>query len=353
MSRNSVTYGAVVKLTIFAGASVLVTGLLVMIMGNYGFGSTRSYRAEFANASMLASGDDVRVAGVVVGSVKNVELVDETFAEVEFAVSDDLTLTRATTAEIRYANLIGDRYVALEEGQPSAEPLPDDALIPRERTQPALDLGVLFNGFRPLFAALSPEDVNELSLNLVRTLQGEGGTVESVLAHTASLTSTLADRDQLIGRVVDNLDEVLGTVDSRNAELDVLLTEVRRWAGGLARDRKAIGSSIASLGDLTRTTADLLNEGRPSIQGNIAELRALATTLSSPENKKMLDKFLRTLPGILEDQARTASYGSWYNFYLCSYTGRITLPVLSGPGAEQLQQELNDLTFHSSAARCR
>ena len=47
---------------------------------------------------------------------------------------------------------------------------------------------------------------------LVETLQGQGGTLESVFASTGSLTSTLADRDQLIGQVIDNLNTVLGTI---------------------------------------------------------------------------------------------------------------------------------------------
>jgi phospholipid/cholesterol/gamma-HCH transport system substrate-binding protein len=54
----------------------------------------------------------------------------------------------------------------------------------------------------------------------------------------------------------------------------------------------------------------------------------------------------------MTDQTRTGTYGSWYNYYLCDFRGRILLPALKGPGVDQLQRELNSLAFHSRAARC-
>ncbi len=178
MSRNSTTIGAGVKLGIFSVASLLVTGLLVAIMGNIGFGAGEEYKAVFSNASMLQEGDDVRIAGVNVGDVKSVEHYQRNNAVVTFQVKDDINLTSASKAEIRFLNLVGDRYMALEQGADSdAQPLEANGTIPIENTSPALDLTVLFNGFQPLFQALRPDQVNELSLNLVQVLQGEGGTV--------------------------------------------------------------------------------------------------------------------------------------------------------------------------------
>ena len=210
MSRNSTTISAGIKLGIFTIVSVLVTGLLAAIMGNIGFGSGTTYKAVFSNASMIEKGDDVRVAGVSVGEVKKVEHYDRTEALVTFRVKSGVPLTTASRAEIRFLNLVGDRYLALEEGADAdAKALEAGDTIPIEQTKPALDLTVLFNGFQPLFQALNPKQVNDLSMNLVQVLQGEGGTVQGLLEKTASLTNTLADRDELIGSVVDNLGETL------------------------------------------------------------------------------------------------------------------------------------------------
>ncbi|MGH3306827.1 MAG: MlaD family protein, partial [Nocardioides sp.] len=223
--RNATTISAGVKLGIFSVASILVTGLLVAIMGNIGFGAGEEYKAVFSNASMLQEGDDVRIAGVNVGDVKSVDHYERTNAVVTFQVKDEINLTTASHAEIRFLNLVGDRYMALQRGSDSdAQPLEPDGTIPIENTSPALDLTVLFNGFQPLFQALRPDQVNELSLNLVQVLQGEGGTVASLMEKTASLTNTLADRDQLIGEVITNLTQTLDTVDQRREQLGQLIT---------------------------------------------------------------------------------------------------------------------------------
>ena len=139
--------------------------------------------------------------------------------EVTFNVDSDRPLAVSTQAPIRYRNLVGQRYVALTEGAGSGRALTEDGTIPLEQTQPALDLTVLFNGFKPLFAALYPQDVNAFAFEIIQMLQGEGGNVNTLLAHTASLTSTLADRDEVIGRTINNLNAVLGTVDERDDQL--------------------------------------------------------------------------------------------------------------------------------------
>jgi phospholipid/cholesterol/gamma-HCH transport system substrate-binding protein len=355
VSRNSTTIAAGIKLGIFTLASVLVTGLLAVIMGNFGFGSQTTYHAIFSTASMLQKGDDVRVAGVSVGEVKDVEHYDRTGALVTFKVASDVPLTTASHAEIRYLNLVGDRYLALEEGADAdAEPLEDGGTIPIAQTRPALDLTVLFNGFQPLFQALNPQQVNDLSMNLVQVLQGEGGTVQGLLAKTASLTNTLADRDQLIGHVVDNLTQTLQTVDSRHQQLNDLVIGLKNWMADLARDRHVIGSSIDNISDLTVVVADLLRQGRPLVKSDVAKLRRLATLLNEPKNRANLTDLLDRLPESMTDQTRTGTYGSWYSYYICGFSGRITLPAgLSAlPGVKQLLGQLNHLDFHSTAPRC-
>src|SRR3954470_24654206 len=116
-----------IKLLVFTVVSLLVTGLLAAIMGNFGFGAGSEYRAVFSNASMLKKGDDVRVAGVSVGEVKKVEHYKRTMAVVTFKVKSDVPLTTTSRAEIRYLNLVGDRYLALEAGDQNGDALPDDA----------------------------------------------------------------------------------------------------------------------------------------------------------------------------------------------------------------------------------
>jgi phospholipid/cholesterol/gamma-HCH transport system substrate-binding protein len=353
--RQAVTVSAGIKLGIFTIVSVLVTGLLAAIMGNIGFGSGTEYQAIFTTASMLEKGDDVRVAGVSVGEVKKVEHHERNHALVTFRVKSDVPLTTASRAEVRFLNLVGDRYLALEAGaDKGAERLEAGDTLPIDQTSPALDLTTLFNGFKPLFQALQPEQVNELSMNLVQVLQGEGGTIQGLLQKTASLTSTLADRDQLIGQVIDNLNTTLATVSSRSEQVTQLVVELEGWMSDLAADRKLIGSSLSNISDLTVEVAGLLRGARPVLKSDVAQLRQLAKLLNKKKNRDVIVELVDRLPESMTDQTRTGTYGSWYSYYVCGFSGRITLPLSLGdiPGVNQLTKLLNRLEFHSTAPRC-
>ena len=355
MNARDTTFAvAAIKLTIFTLVSLLVTGVLVAIMGGFGLGSQTEYKAVFTSASELTSGDDVRIAGVVVGKVKDVKIHHRNQALVTFKVKDGVPLTRDSRASVRFLNLIGDRYMSLSEGKAGAPRLGAGDTLPVDRTTPALNLTELFQGFQPLFAALRPEDVNKLSLNLIQVLQGEGGTVQELLSNTASLTNTLADRDQLIGDVISNLTTLMTTVDDHHQELDELLTSMRSWFGDLADDRKVIGASLTSISDVTESVADLLTQSRPLLKQDVAQLRRLFTILAKPENKNYLDMTLDKLPSMLAKQTRIGVYGSWYNYYLCEFHGGVVLPsAVMDALPENVQKQMSDFTLYSQAKRCQ
>ncbi len=355
-SRNKVFAAAGIKLVIFSVISLLTTGLLVVIMGNIGLGPGRTYDAIFTNASTLEKGDDVRVAGVSVGEVKKVEHYERAMAKVTFRIDADIELTTASTAEIRFLNLVGDRYLALERGRQAADAdiLDEGDTIAVGHTRPSLDLTVLFNGFKPLFQALTPDQVNELSMNLVQVLQGEGGTVRGLLEHTASLTTALADRDRLIGEVVTNLSETLDTVNRRHEQLSNLVIELKDWMRDLARDRKTIGGSLGNISDLTATVADLLRRGRPLLKRDIAALHDLAELLNDPDQRAEVVDLLDRMPEVMADQTRTGTYGSWYQYYVCAANVQLDLPVLGDiPIIDRIEDMFSEFEFESTAPRCQ
>jgi phospholipid/cholesterol/gamma-HCH transport system substrate-binding protein len=315
-------YGSLIKLVAFMVITTFCTLVLAATISNGGISDTVSYHARFADATGLNKGDDVRVAGVRVGQVKSIKLVNKRYADVDFAVRKDIELRSTAEASIRYLNLVGQRYLAVSEGSSIGTPLQTGGLIPLSQTTPPLDLTVLFNGFRPLFRALSPGEVNQLSYEIIQVLQGEGGTIESLLTHTASLTSTLADRDRIVGSVITNLDDVLSTVDQRNSGLSELLLQMQRLVAGLSGDRGSISNSITSINSLTGSTASLLRDVRPALKTDIAQLGNVTKTLAKttePNGANTLDTVLQRLPGKVKAILRTATYGSWFNFYLCNF----------------------------------
>ncbi|MDN5896186.1 MAG: MCE family protein, partial [Nocardioides sp.] len=256
-----------------------------------------------------------------------------------FNVDEDADVTDQTQVSIRFRNLVGQRYLSLTDNKSGAA-LEQDTTIPVQRTSPALDLTVLFNGFKPLFEALSPQDINQLSYEIVQVFQGEGGTVEGLLGHTASVTQTLANRDEIIGKLIGNLNEVLVTVGDRDKQLSGLIVNLRSLVTGLAKDKDAILGSLDSISDLSVETAGLVKGIRKPLVTDVKQLRSFAGNLA--RNRAELDRALQVLPIKLNKIGRTATYGSWFNFYLCNLTGTVKVgPVGPIP-----------LSYQTSGDRC-
>src|SRR5690625_4124231 len=248
--------GSLVKLLVFILVTTLATAVLAVTIGNISFADRTTYKAEFLDTTGLIEGDDVRIAGVRVGTVEDVELSDDTQTSiVTIGVNKNTTLPDSTQATIKYRNVIGQRYISLEQGKGSDVTLESGDTIPLDQTTEALDLSALFDGFKPLFKGLSPKDTNKLANELVQVLQGQSGSIETLLSRTASVSKTFANRDKLIGSVITNFNDLLDTLNNRDKELDSTIVTLQRLMTGLNNDRGAITNAVDSIDDLTKQTA--------------------------------------------------------------------------------------------------
>lgn len=319
-----------IRLAVFGTVGALILVLLYLTLGETRLGPTKDYRVVMADVSGLEAGDVVRIAGVRVGQVDGLDVVDDNRVEISFHVDEAQQLTDATEVLVRYENLLGDRYLELQQPPDRGDPIPAGATIPVDRTTPALDLDVLLNGFRPLFRGLEPAEVNELATNLIATLQGRGGTVESLLAKTGSLTNGLADDSKAITSLIDNLDVLLGSLDSRDVQLRQTIGQFRALVSGLAKDKDPIAASVTSINRMAAALADLFHDGREPFKQTIISVKDLARLLNT--NTKTLNKVLDSLPGAYQVLDRIGSHGNIFNFYLCSVQ-----IAISGPNGEQIR----------------
>jgi phospholipid/cholesterol/gamma-HCH transport system substrate-binding protein len=294
---------------------LLGTAMLITIYGQLRFPQETTYNAIFDTVSGLKNGNFVRIAGVEVGKVKDITITDDATAQVTFTTDDSVVLTEGSRAVVRYDDLIGGRYLALEQGPGSTRKLPQGGTIPVDRTAPALDLDALIGGFRPLFHALNPDQVNALSGQLIAAFQGQGPTIGSILTQTAALTNTLADRDQLIGQVVVNLNTVLGSLGDRSDKLGKAVDSLADLVHGLENRNRDISNSVAYANENAATIADLLSQARPPLQKTIHETdRAAAAVLAEHD---YFDNLLKTLPDAYRVLGRQALNGDFFSFYLC------------------------------------
>lgn len=321
------------RVVLFTALSLVFTFILVTVFGQFRFDSRASYSAVFTNVSGLKGGNFVRIAGVEVGKVKDLTLHKDGTVSVDFAIDKSLTLTEGTRAAVRYENLIGDRYLSLEEGPGSVRKLSPGQTIPLERTAPALDVDALIGGFRPLFRALDPDQVNALSGELLKVFQGQGGTISSVLAQTSALTTTLAGRDELIGQVITNLNTVLGTFAKRDEQFAEGLDKLSELVAGLAERKSDIATGTAYINAAAGSVADLLTTAREPIKEAVTQTDRFSGQIMA--DRDYVDDLVKTLPDAYQVLARNGLYGDYFGFYLCD-----AILKLNGKGGQPVYVKL-------------
>jgi phospholipid/cholesterol/gamma-HCH transport system substrate-binding protein len=316
--------GSLIKLIIFAVVSIMITLLVVNSMLDLNYKPTRSYHAMFTDASGLTSPAIVRIAGIEVGKVTGVKLKrvpgqdpssGNRLAEVSFNVVSSQHLTTTTLAAIHFQDLIGTRFLALIPGADGGQALRPGSTIPLQQTAPALDLTTLFNGFQPLFQALSPTDVNAFAGSLVQVLQGEASNTTDLVAKTASVVGNLADRQTVIGQVIDNLAKLLGTLGANDKQLAQFIDSLDQLAGNLAGQRGAISDSITKVDALANAVTGLLAPTQSPTHDIISGLQQVSTTLVG--NQQSLDGAIKGLPGLLGAFDRVLQNGSFLKVYVC------------------------------------
>jgi phospholipid/cholesterol/gamma-HCH transport system substrate-binding protein len=339
--------GTLVKLGTFAVVLLLFTVMIFVVFGQIRFDRTNGYSAEFSNVSGLREGQFVRASGVEIGKVKTVELVDGgKRVRVKFDVDRSIPLYQSTTAQIRYLDLIGNRYLELKraDGEGHDKILSPGGFIPISRTTPALDLDALIGGFKPVFRALSPDKVNEIAKTLITVFQGQGGTINDILDNTAQLTNQLAERDRAIGEVVKNLNTVLDTTVRHRKDFDQTVNNLEVLITGLKNHADPLAAGTAHISNAAGTVADLLAEDRASLHKAVNYLDTIQQPLID-QRPQLLD-FLQKVPGALNSIGRgIGSYGDFVNFYACDISLKINGLQAGGPVRTVR-------LFHQPSGRC-
>jgi len=326
--------GTVWRLAIYATVCSLFVLAVFSIFGQFRFGQNEVlYNAVFQTVSGLKNGNFVRIAGVEVGKVRHIAINDDGTVRVQFAARDSVVLTEGSHADIRYQDLIGGRYLALEEGAGDTKRLRAGDTIPLSRTAPALDLDALVGGFRPLFRALAPDQVNALTGQLIAAFQGQGDVIGSFLDQAAALTSSLADRDQLIGQVIVNLNAVLGSLGGQSAHFAEAVDSLTDLVDGLEARKTDITNGLAYSNAAAASIADLLVQGRPPLKKVVHETDRSAGIIVADHD--FVDNLLATLPEAYQILGRQGLYGDFFSFYLCDL-----ILKLNGKGGQPVYVKL-------------
>lgn len=304
------------NVSIFTVVMLLVAAGLVVVFGQFRFDSSATYHATFTDASRLRAGQDVRIAGVPVGSVNAVTLNPDNTVDVKFNVSKRYQLYTSTRAAVRYLNLVGDRYLEIASGPGELRKLAAGATIAKDNTQPALDLDALLGGLRPVLKGLDGKKVNEITNAVIEALQGQGGTLAEMLSSTGSFTQTLASHDQLIGDAINNLNTVLGTVDAKGAQFNTSVDQLQQLITGLAKGRDPIAGAIGPLSSAETDLTQMLQQSRRPLQGVLENTRPLVQRMY--ERRGDIDPMIENLAENYLRLNALGAYGAFFNIFYCT-----------------------------------
>ncbi|NLU81703.1 MCE family protein [Rhodococcus sp. HNM0569] len=292
-------------------------------------GSTESYTVEFTDVEGLNPGNPVTRAGVRVGRVESIEFADagagSAKAVVEIEVESDQELPTDVTAAVRYGDMLGARYVSLDASQSSAgaQRLPSGGTIPVAQTTPPVDLTALMNGFRPLFDALDPDQVNTLTRGFVETFSGQGGAVSQLISQVATMSTDLANQEEVFTQLVHNMSQLLGSVDARTPELEQLLTGLSALTTSVLGDAGQLQTVLDDGNAAVSTLAASMARSNGAFGNSVRDLKTVTDGWVAHTGE--FERFLGNMPSFADAVNRAGSYGSFITLYLCNFT------LMAGP----------------------
>ncbi|MEO9329003.1 MlaD family protein [Gordonia aurantiaca] len=318
---------SLITLSVFLVVSLVLSWFVFVTLQRNVNGETRSYRAVFTDVSGLRTGDDVRVAGVRVGRVDKIELVKDV-ARVTFKVQADQTLYTNTRASVTYQNIIGQRYLGLLAGppDPNAKPLEEGGEIPVGQTEPSFDIAGLLNGFEPLFSVLDPDQVQNISQTIITALQGDKGSLTSLIAQTSTLAESFAGPDDVLGDLIVGLDEVTASLAGQSSSVEVLIGHMRDVFTALNNRQGELVEQIDQISSTIGRTAVLFNNIEPSLSALIA--REPGFTGHMVSNAEKFAYLFYNVPLAMKGLARFSQESTAANAYICNVNVTI-IPGLS------------------------
>lgn len=304
--RNPVVIGAV-SLAVLAG--LLLAAFRAQDLPLIGGGDT--YYAAFAESGGLKANDEVRIAGVRVGKVESVEL-DGDHVQVAFKIDSESGFGDDTRAAIKVKTLLGAMYLALEPA--GSGQLAEGSEIPVERTSSPYDVVEAFEGL----AETSEEiDTDQLATSLTTLADLTRNTPEefrSALTGVSALSRNIADKNEEIGTLLQNLDRVTTVLDARDQDIVKLMKDSDVLFRALVARREAVHRLLVSTSTLSKSLTALVRDSREDLKPALTELENVLGVLT--KNEENIDNSLRLMAPFYRVFASTLGGGPWFDTYI-------------------------------------
>ncbi|MBA2951183.1 MCE family protein [Streptomyces himalayensis] len=304
--RNPVVIGAVGLTTLALLTVAAFNADSLPVIGN---GDT--YSAAFSEAGGLKSGDEVRIAGVKVGKVEEVDL-DGDHVKVVFKIKGDPEFGTRTGASIRVKTILGAKYLALHpKGTGQLKP---GSEIPLKRTVSAYDVVQAFSDLTTTSEKVDTERLATALDTISTTFQDSPEEVQASIKGLSRISRTVASRDKALRELLDHANGVTGVLAERSEDFSALIKDGDKLFQEISRRRTAIHNLLKSSAALGIQLSGLVEDNRKQIGPALKSLNTVVTMLE--RNQASLDRSVKLLAPYVRVFTNTLGNGPWFDTYV-------------------------------------
>ena len=295
--------GSTLRFLLFAAVSLVLTVAIGATIAGTSFDARTELLARVDDVGGLRAGDDVRLAGVRVGSVEDIA-VEEGRAVVRFAVDADIGLPTDTTARVQWVDLIGSNELLLLPGEASSTLSEGDELT---ATTSAADLAELADAFGPLTQTLDPDRINELTATVLTVLEGREGDLSRLLTDLEVALATFTEREDTVDRLLQDYALLAETVARREGQITTLVDHLLVAAETFDRSDDVLAAAISDTGRFLGNLDAFLDAAADDLGGVLDDLLVVTDTVV--EELDTLERGVVALPGTLDAVLRATDRG--------------------------------------------
>ncbi|MEZ7238969.1 MCE family protein [Rhodococcus sp. GXMU-t2271] len=270
-------------------------------------GAGATYRAEFTEAAGLKPTNEVRIAGVKVGQVTDIEL-DGDRVLVSFKVKD-AWLGNDTSASIQIKTILGQKYLALEPR--GTEVLDPDDRIPLSRTVAPYDV---IEAFSSAATTLGEIDSEQLAMSFDTLSEAFSQTPDDIRASldgVTRLSQTVASRDQELKRLLEATGRTSQILADRNAEFNRLISDGALLIAELNNRQQAISQLLTGTQRLSAELTGLVRDNEATIGPALDQLRGVVQILQDRNDD--LDRAMKLYEPFVRLYSNVVGNGRWFD----------------------------------------
>ena len=278
------------------------------------------HQALFTEAGGLASGNDVKVSGVTVGTVSDVAL-EKGKVLVTFMVKGNVRLGSDTTAHIRTGTLLGQRLLTLESSGTGT--LRSSDVIPLSRTGAPYSLSDALSEFTANTRDTDTAALNQSLDTLSTTIDRLAPQLSPTFDGLSRISKALNERNESLSGLLKSAAQVTAILSDRSQQVNTLILNANELLGVLEQRRYAIANLLANTSALSAQLSGLVADNEQELAPALEKLNSVTEMLQ--RNNDNIGKAMAGLAKFQVTQAEAVNGGFFYNAFVANLNPAQTL----------------------------